>query len=59
MLYIHDVNEEIQIFKVDPWTRTPILANIEALAVPISMYVLIETHIKGVPAPSQTNQRCY
>ena len=34
--------------EVDRWTRTPILAGIGTFAVPLSTYILIESHIKGV-----------
>ena len=39
---------ELQISEVDHWARTPILADIGTFAVPLLMYVLIETHKKGV-----------
>ena len=34
--------------EVNPCTRTPVLADISTFAVPLSTYVLIETHIKEV-----------
>ena len=42
---------KFQISEVDPWTRTPILVDTGTFAIHLSMYVLIETHIKGVPIP--------
>ena len=33
----------------DPWTQTPISANIGTFAVPLLMLLLTETHLKGVP----------
>ena len=43
------IRGELQILEVYCWKRTPSSANIRTFAVPLSTYVLIETHIKGVP----------
>ena len=47
---IHQVHNigKFQILEVDPWRRTPISVNIGTFVVPLSMYVLIKTNIKGV-----------
>ena len=41
--------DQLQILEVDPWTRTPILVDIGTFAVQLSTWLLIETHVKGVP----------
>ena len=43
---------KIQILEVGPWTRNPVLADISTFAVPLLTYILIETHVKGVPITS-------
>ena len=43
---------EFQILEVNCWIWTPISADTGAFTVPILAYVLIETHIKGVPSHS-------
>ena len=48
-IYTEDALELLQILEVDPWTRTPISANIGTFEVPLLTYVLIETHTQGVP----------
>ena len=40
---------EFHILEVNPWTWTPILVNIGTFSIPLSTYILIKTHIKGVP----------
>ena len=47
---LYGVIGKSQILVVDPWTRTPISADIGTFAVPLSTYILIKTHIKGVPS---------
>ena len=42
------ISREFQILEVNCWTRTPIPAHIGTFVVPLSAYVLIENHIKGV-----------
>ena len=50
--------DEFQILEVNRWTRILILADIGTFSVPLSAYVLIETHIKGVPIPSSEKYAC-
>ena len=49
---------KFHISEVDTWTRTPILANIGTFAVPLSIYVLIKAHIKGVQIPRLDKDAC-
>ena len=49
---------EFQILEVNCWIWTPISADTGAFTVPILAYVLIETHIKGVPIPSSEKYAC-
>ena len=44
----HGPSGNFQISEVDFWIQTPISADIGTFAVPLSTYVLIETHIKEV-----------
>ena len=42
---------EFHVLEVDPCTGTPVLVDIGTFVIPLSMYVLIKTHIKRVPVP--------
>ena len=42
------MNGEFQILEADRWTRTPVFDDNDTFVVPLSTYVLIEDHIKGV-----------
>ena len=49
LMVMGEVDGKLHILEVDPWTRTPILDYIGTFAVPLLMYVLIKTHIEGLP----------
>ena len=49
---IHKANGEFKISEVGCLTQTPISADVGTFVVPLSTYVCIETHIKGVCSTS-------